>query len=113
VIGHEPILLTRMLTTDTDDSGYILDLITVQTPQSSPIRQSWPTLDGRDLATDQRVREWPTEGSPATLSVHRAREEVPVTVGRTVKVKKEAGTTRPPEAIDPDKEIAATAIPPG
>jgi hypothetical protein len=32
VIGHEPILLTRMLTTDTDDSGYILDLITVQTP---------------------------------------------------------------------------------
>lgn len=61
----------------------------------------------------QRVREWPTEGSPATLSVHRAREEVPVTVGRTVKVKKETGTTRPPEAIDPDKEIAATAIPPG
>jgi hypothetical protein len=53
VIGHEPILLTRMLTTDTDDSGYILDLITVQTPQSSPIRQSWPTLDGRDLATDR------------------------------------------------------------
>jgi hypothetical protein len=36
-----------------------------------------------------------------------------VTVGRTVKVKKETGTTRPPEAIDPDKEIAATAIPPG
>jgi hypothetical protein len=36
-----------------------------------------------------------------------------VTVGRTVKVKKETGTTRPPEAIDPDEEIAATAIPPG
>ena len=29
------------------------------------------------------------------------------------KGKKETGTTRPPEAIDPDEEIATAAIPPG
>jgi hypothetical protein len=48
-------LLTDLLTTDMDNAGCSWTPQPSATPASRPVRQPRTDLDGRDLATDQKV----------------------------------------------------------